>query len=142
MKQGMKIAIVIVIIVIVAIVAVSAFSIKNEDSSNELKLNTTDNFTKAQEIASQQNKSVLLVLSSDTCHWCDQLKKDTLNDSRVIEKLDQKYVTAIVNVDKQPDIAKTFNAVGTPIVMLFDNNGTQKARIDGYCGPEELMEYL
>lgn len=109
---------------------------------DEHKLNTTDNLTKAQEIATEQNKNVFLVLMSDACHWCDKLESDTLNDEKIISKLDEKYVVAIINVEKQPQIAQTFNAIGTPIMILMDSNGTELERLNGYYGSDELIEYL
>ena len=110
--------------------------------SNEQELNTTDNLTMAQKIATEQNKNIFLVITSYSCSWCDKLEEDTLTDEEIISKLDEEYVTAIINVEEQPQVAQAFNAVGTPIMILMDSNGTEFERLDGYYGPEELIMYL
>ncbi len=112
------------------------------DIYNEHELNTTDNLTLAQEIATEENKYIFLVFTSDYCDWCDELEENTLADEEIISKLDEDYVTAIINVEQQPQVAQTFNAIGTPIMILMDSNGTEFERLEGYYSPEELIEYL
>ena len=59
-----------------------------------------------------------------------------------MSRLDKEYVTAIVNIDEQPEIARSFNAVATPVMIFLDNNGTEKERLNGFYGPNELLEYM
>lgn len=140
MDKKIKIALLVVIIIAIAAIAYGGIS-ANEPSSKKT-LNVTNNLTEAMEIASEQNKDVFLVFTSDTCQWCNKLNKETLSDEKVMSRLDKEYVTAIVNIDEQPEIARSFNAVATPVMIFLDNNGTEKERLNGFYGPNELLEYM
>ncbi len=133
---------VVFIIILVAIIGgLSAAYATDSDKVGD-DLNTTDNLTEAEQIATEQNKDIFVVFKSDVCGWCDKLEQETLADERIISKLDEKYVTAIIDIDKQPDVARAYNVAVTPIMLFLDNNGTEKARLNGFYGPQELVEYM
>ncbi|WP_178649033.1 thioredoxin family protein [uncultured Methanobrevibacter sp.] len=140
MDKKIKIALLVVIVIAIAAIAYGGIS-ANEPSSKKT-INATNNLTEAMEIASEQDKDVFLVFTSDTCQWCNKLNKETLSDEKVMSRLDKEYVTAIVNIDEQPEIARSFNAVATPVMIFLDNNGTEKERLNGFYGPNELLEYM
>lgn len=139
MKRRIKTALVIAAVVIIGALAVV---VAGDAGHGESDLNATDNLTKAQEIADEQDKEVFVVFTSHACSWCEKLEQDTLSDERIISKLNEEYVTAIVDIDKQPEVARAYNAVATPIMVFLDSNGTEEARLNGYYGPEELLEYM
>lgn len=141
MDRKITIAVIVVIVISALIIAYAELS-PDETSSNNKTLNVTSNLSEAMEIAEEQDKDVFLVFTSDTCQWCDKLDKDTLSDERVMSRLDKEYVTTIVDIDEQPEIARSFNAVATPVMLFLDNNGTEKQRLNGFYGPDELLEYM
>ncbi|MDO5848381.1 MAG: thioredoxin family protein [Methanobrevibacter sp.] len=141
MKKGIKVALIIIVIAIVGTALLLVMGSENLEMEST-NINSTNNITEAEEIADAQNKDVFVLFTSDTCTWCDKLKSDTLSDEKVIEKINKYYVTAVVDIDKQPDVANAYHAVATPVIVLLDSNGTEKARLNGYYGPAELLEYI
>lgn len=140
MDRKLKIALIVIIIIGALIIAYVGIS--NNETSSTKSLNTTNNLTEAMEIATEQNKDIFLVFTKDSCQWCDKLDKETLNDERVMSRLDKEYVTTIIDIDEQPEIARSFNAVATPVMLFLDNNGTEKQRLNGFYSPNELLEYM
>lgn len=149
MKKPVKYGLIIVLIVIIAAVVLSVMTAETEEmdemdneSSTFTVIDKADNISEAQQKAKAENKSVFVIFDSDTCSYCKMLKQDTLNDARVLEKLNEKYVTTIVNVDKNPEIAKDFNVYATPLMLFLDPDGNEQQRLDGYYGPQQLLEYM
>lgn len=151
MKKSMKYVLCLIFIIIIAVILVSAFTNEVNSNNNNTTINkeasfktidTADNLDDAKSKANDENKSIFVVFDSKTCYYCKLLKENTLNDANVMDKLDEKYVTTIVNIDKQPDIASAYNITATPIMLLLDSNGNEQQRLNGYMGPEELLEYL
>ena len=139
MNKKFKIALIIVIIV-AAVIAYIGLS--NHETTTDEKLNVTNNLTEAMDIATEQNKGIFVVFTKKSCQWCDKLDKDTLHDERVISRLNKEYVTTIIDIEEQPEVARSLNVVATPIRLFLDNNGTDKQRLNGFYGPDELLEYM
>lgn len=137
-----KLKIVLLAIIIIFAVAIAYVGLSNNETSTTKSLNVTDNLTEAMNIATEQNKGIFLVFTKNSCQWCDKLEKETLNDERVMSRLDKEYVTTIIDIEEQPEIARSFNAVATPIMLFLDNNGTEKQRLNGFYSPSELLEYM
>ncbi len=149
MKKAVKYGIIIVLIIIIAAVILFTMTVETDEmdamdnqTSNFTVVDTANNISEAQQKAKAENKSVFVVFESDSCSYCKQLKEDTLNDAKIIDKLNDKYVTTIVNIDKHPDVAEQFNVYATPVMVFLDPDGNEQQRLDGYYGPEELLEYM
>lgn len=139
MKRVTKVVFIIILVAVIG--GLSAAYAADSDKVGD-DLNATDNLTEAEQIATEQNKDIFVVFKSDVCGWCDRLEQETLADERIISQLDEKYVTAIIDIDKQPDVAEAYNVAATPVMLFLDNNGTEKARLNGFYGPQELVEYM
>lgn len=149
MKKPIKYGLIIVLIIIIAALVLFVMTAETEEmdemedqSSNFTVIDKASNISEAKQKAKAENKSVFVVFESDTCSYCKQLKQDTLNDARVLDKLNENYVTAIVNIDKDPNVAKEFNVYATPVMLFLDPDGNEQQRLEGYYGPEELLEYM
>lgn len=122
---------------ILAILAIGVSANFAADSLN----NATD-LNKAIDDAKSQNKNVMLIFSQDDCYYCDLLKKDTLSNGDVISKLNEGYVTVIVDVNQQPQLAAKYKVFGTPVIVFMDSNQKDIGRIEGYVDANEFLDYI
>ncbi len=103
--------------------------------------NTTD-LTKAISDAQSQNKSILLIFDQDGCYYCDLLKQNTLSNKDLVSKLNEGYITVIVDINKEPQLAAKYQVFGTPTMIFLDSNQKQIGKIDGYVEANEFLYYI
>ena len=112
------------------------------DNSPVRGLNSTSDFFEAQNLAKAQNKSIVLIFDQDSCVYCDILKENALSDSKLQDELNSNYITAIVDVNKNYDLAAKYNIYGTPAVVFVDCDGGELGRISGYVEADEFLNEL
>ena len=84
----------------------------------------------------------MLVFDQKNCVYCDMFKEDVLSDSDVISKLNEDYITVIVDINKEPQLASQFKIYGTPIIVFLDSNQNEIERIEGYVDADEFLNTL
>ena len=81
-------------------------------------INNTTDLNQAVSQAQKDNKTIMLVFDQDGCYYCDLLKKDVLSNNDVISKLNEGFITVVVDINSQPQLAAKYHVVGTP-TMIF-----------------------
>jgi len=62
-------------------------------------------------LAENRDKLIFLTLGYAACHWCHVLARTTMKDARVIEALDQEYVSILVDREERPDLDSHFSDI-------------------------------
>ena len=109
--------------------------------ANEHINNTTD-LNKAIEQAHAQNKNMMLLFDQKDCYYCDEMKEKTLSNPDVISKLNERYITVIIDVNQQSNIAGKYKVFGTPTIIFLDSNQKQIGKIEGYVDANEFLDTL
>lgn len=125
---------------VISILAILAIGMSASYAADDL--NTTTNLTKAVNDAQLQNKHIVLIFDQKDCYYCDLLKKDTLSDKNVIFKLNESFITVIVDINEQPQLASQYKVFGTPTTVFLDANQTQIDKIEGYVDAGEFLNHL
>ncbi len=128
------------IIFVLLILTVLALGISANFAADSLT-NTTD-LNKAISDAQSQNKSILLIFDQNNCYYCDLLKENTLSNKELISKLNDGYITVIVDINKNPQLAAKYQVFGTPTMIFLDSNQKQIGKIDGYVEANEFLDYI
>ena len=105
-------------------------------------VNNTTDLNKAIEQAHAQNKSIMLLFDQDDCYYCHEMKEKTLSNPDVISKLNEGYITVIIDVNEQTNIASKYKVFGTPTTIFLDSNQKQIGKIEGYVGADEFLNTL
>ncbi len=67
-----------------------------------------DDYDNALELAKIEDKSIYVLITSETCRWCRKFENTTLQDKVVMQKLNEKYI--LVHLDRDfsflPDFIK------------------------------------
>ena len=128
------------ILFVLLLVALLALGISANFAADSLT-NTTD-LNKAISDAQSQNKSILLIFDQDGCYYCDLLKENTLSNKNLISKLNDGYITVIVDINKEPQLAAKYQVFGTPSLIFLDSNQKQIGKIGGYVDANEFLDYI
>ncbi len=92
--------------------------------------------------AKQQDRLVLLDLEAVWCHWCHVMAETTYKDAAVHALLQQKYLLIRVDQDSRPDISHRYEDYGWPATVIFDANGRELVKRQGYIEPAEMARLL
>lgn len=109
--------------------------------ANEHVNNTTD-LNKAIEQAHAENKSIMLLFDKKDCYYCNEMKEKTFSNPEVISKLNEKYISVIIDINKEPKIASKYKVVGTPTVIFLDSNQKQIGKVEGFVDANEFLNTL
>lgn len=69
------------------------------------------------------NKPLMFIISNHDCHFCVQFESTTLNQPKVIKKLNADYVSSIVYVDENPVFPNQLSVGGTPATWFLKSDG-------------------
>ena len=56
--------------------------------------------------------------------------------------MNDKYITVILDVDENPDIASKYKVFGTPTTVILDSNSKEIGRVDGYVDANEFLKEI
>lgn len=92
------------------------------------------------ELAKRQNKPALLCFFKQHTHFSSQMWQDVYNKPYVREYVEANFVPILIDVDKQPEIAKRYNVTYYPTHYVEHPNTNQT---DGpFTGASRLFEFI
>ncbi len=92
--------------------------------------------------AKRDHKFVLLDLEAVWCHWCHVMDANTYSDPQVIKLLQARYITLKVDQDSRPDLSNRYEDFGWPATIVFDGDGHEIVKRQGYLAPDEMASML
>ena len=97
------------------------------------------------EIATREDKLVMLDFYASWCAACKELDHKTYADPAVAAKLDD-YVNVKLDFTRSSEttqaLTEKYQIPGLPVVIFMDANGTLLKRFTGFVGPEEMLDIL
>lgn len=82
-----------------------------------------EDFDQALALAQEREQNVLVLLTAPSwCGYCQWLESNTLNDSSIIELLNEKFVACMIT-DENQQISR-FDFEGYPTVQIFSPQGS------------------
>jgi thioredoxin-related protein len=97
-----------------------------------------DTYTKAAQLAKAENKIIYMLMTTDQCRWCRKLESTTLQDERVIQRINATFVPIHMtrDVDDYPEHLK---ARGVPTSFFLTPEGRIVHKMPGYW---DVTDYL
>jgi uncharacterized protein YyaL (SSP411 family) len=85
----------------------------------------------ALEKAKNENKSIFLFITDSTSQWSKKMQEDSFNDNTIIELLNERFISIIVNKNERPDMERYYQkvytlmnrqATGSPLSLFLTAN--------------------
>src|ERR1700751_4826005 len=92
--------------------------------------------------AKKQNRFVLLDLGAVWCHWCHVMEEITYRDPKVIALINSKYLPVRVDQDSRPDLSNRYEDYGWPATIVFNTDGSEIVKRQGYIPPKPMASML
>ncbi len=96
----------------------------------------------AWEVASEQQRPLLVFVTMDGCPHCQKMKQTTLRDKSVQRDLKSRFVTVALNLKDEPDFIGVLRIRTFPAMVVVQPNGDVLESISGYQTPRQLREKL
>lgn len=96
----------------------------------------------ALKMAKEQEKHIFVDAYTDWCYWCKVMDKNTFTDEKVIELLNDKFISVKLDAEKGEGInfASKFKIQGYPTVLFFTSGGKLVKKQPGYLPAEAFLE--
>jgi hypothetical protein len=94
------------------------------------------------EQAQREHRFVLLDLEAVWCHWCHVMDEQTYADPKVVALVGSHYLPVKVDQDSRPDISDRYEDYGWPATVVFDSNGNEIVKRQGYLPPKVMASML
>jgi uncharacterized protein YyaL (SSP411 family) len=92
--------------------------------------------------ARAEHKFVLMDLEAVWCHWCHVMDAVTYADPDVQREIAAKYLAVKVDQDSRPDISNRYEDYGWPATVVFDGDGKEIVKRQGYMPPKPMLSML
>jgi len=90
----------------------------------------------------EQNKKGFLHFYTDWCTYCKIMNKNTFVDAKIINYLNDNFISIRVNADKQKSVAKEYGVSRFPSTWFIAEDSTSLSNQPGYIQPEMLLNML
>ncbi len=92
--------------------------------------------------AAREHKFVLLDLEAVWCHWCHVMDQQTYRDPSVRRLMGKSYIAVKVDQDSRPDISNRYEDYGWPATVIFNADGSEIVKRQGYLPPQQMASIL
>jgi thiol:disulfide interchange protein len=108
------------------------------------EVNYGRSYEKAIKSAKEQNKIVMLLVVADYCPWCKKFERKTLKDSGVMAKVNENYVSVVIDKFKdQGTYPEEFLTPVIPVVFFIDpKDGKVLSKTVAYMKPDEFLKHM
>jgi thioredoxin-related protein len=96
-------------------------------------------FVDAMQKAKKENKMVLAVLKTETCPYCDKLKKDLTQDF-VKGRLEKDYVITFIDRDNDSFPKELYSRLVPMSYFIDPKNNEVRNQVTGYMNPWQFMD--
>lgn len=114
---------------------------QQEQSTAESKINWIKDIEIARELATNENKPILIDFYTEWCSWCKRMDQDTYANDKVQTSLEQ-FVCVKIDAEQNRDLAKTYKINGFPSTVFLKANGQLIEVIPGYLPPSDFLKLL
>ncbi|MGI9478397.1 MAG: DUF255 domain-containing protein [Hyphomicrobiaceae bacterium] len=92
--------------------------------------------------AKQTKRYIILDLNARWCHWCHFMEKRTYAHPEIRRIIDTGYLATKVDQDANPDLASRYGDWGWPATIIFDPNGKEVTKLQGFQRPSRMYHIL
>jgi len=97
-------------------------------------------------VADPRERASVVLFTADWCAPCQQLKRSTLSDPAIVERLRSEFDLLLVDLTsptrKAEQTAASHGVRGIPTMIVFDASGEPVSRLSGAVGPEAFHRFL
>ncbi|KPA08860.1 membrane or secreted protein containing Thioredoxin domain protein [Candidatus Magnetomorum sp. HK-1] len=115
---------------------------KNEAPSfYEGKIKWIEQFQQGLDKAKVSQKPILVFFNATWCYWCRKLNQDVFMKDE-IEDISKQFINVLIDVEKDPKLARKFGVRGVPDVYFLDQNGKKIIQYTGNRTSKDMITQM
>jgi len=92
--------------------------------------------------AGREGRYIILHMAAVWCHWCHVMEGTTYRDAEVLKLIGEKFIPVRVDQDSHPELSYRYENWGWPATIMFDKDGNEIFRRQGYLPPALFARLL
>lgn len=97
---------------------------------------------KAQQVAQQTGRPILVFFTADWCTHCDRFKESTLHNATMADYINRDFVAVQLDFDKEKKAAEILEVEALPSTVIISPEADLLGRVVGAKPPKELWDAL
>ena len=93
-------------------------------------------------LGKKKGKKIFIFFWADWCKFCEKMDKETFAKPKVIQYLNDNFVSIKVNSDMEKALATRYLVRGLPTIWFLEKNGEQIGYQPGYIPSHMFLPYL
>ncbi|MCA9216279.1 MAG: thioredoxin family protein [Planctomycetales bacterium] len=89
-------------------------------------------------LAQQQNKPLLMKVSTDWCGYCKKMQRETFSDATIIRHINENFVPVYVDGDKHKTLVRQLGVRSFPTTLVVTPQRKVLANITGFRSAQQL----
>ena len=89
-----------------------------------------------------QHKKGFIHFYTDWCTYCKLMTKQTFSDEKVIDYLNNNFVSIMVNADKEKEVARKYGVNRFPNTWFISEDSSALSSQPGFIPPDMLLSML
>ena len=120
------------------------FSLSTLSGADFYDINWEDSYKEALAEAKIQNKYVMVLITSKRCKWCKKLKRYTLTNDAVVNRLNDKFISVELTRKRDDYPQKELRARAVPTTYFLDADGNKimNRPVIGYWNVRNYLSQL
>jgi uncharacterized protein YyaL (SSP411 family) len=92
--------------------------------------------------AKKEHKLIILDLHAVWCHWCHVQDKETYANPKIQKLINENFLAIGVDQDSRPDISNRYEDWGWPATIIFNSDGQEIVKKQGFVEPDRMEAIL
>ena len=93
-------------------------------------------------LGKQKGKKIFMFFWADWCKFCELMEKETFAKPKVIQYLNDNFISIKVNSDMEKTLATRYLVRGLPTIWFLEKNGEKIGYHPGYVASDMFLPYL
>jgi thioredoxin-related protein len=110
-------------------------------SLSAAEIDWAHSYAEAQERAKKEQKNILLLITTESCRWCRRLESTTLQNDKVVKRINAEYVAVHVTRDKDK-YPEDLVARRVPMSYFLKSDGEVIHDMMGFWNVEDYLSVL
>lgn len=100
------------------------------------------NVDAAWQAAQDSRRPVLVFVSAADCFYCRKMYKETLSRPEIARANNQRFETAFVNKEDQPEVVEKLGIKAFPTTLVVNPDGTLRTALRGFVEPKDYVDQV
>ena len=99
-------------------------------------------YDKGIKLVKSLNKKAFIDFHADWCKYCIKMEKEVFTNKKVIEYLNDNFISITVDTEKEEKVASKYKIKGLPQLYFLMEDGSPIKYRPGFVEAEELLQAL